>query len=120
MYIGNAFASQYVNIEGLLKIVVIVFLWIFSIIMIYKYAPADTEDIPVISKKERKKRKYFSYAIATIMLITVYFVNLNIISNMIIIGVALQTFSITRVAYKLTNNKYGHEEYWKNKNVVIN
>ena len=44
----------------------------------------------------------------------------NIISNIILIGALLQTISITRIAYKLTNNKYGHEEYWKNKDIVIN
>ena len=47
-------------------------------------------------------------------------INNNIISNIILIGVLLQTITITRVAYKLTNNKYGYEEYWKCENTVIN
>ena len=37
----------------------------------------------------------------------------NTISNILIIGVIIQTITITRVAYKLTNNKYGYEEYLK-------
>ena len=52
------------------------------------------------------------------MMIASIFINNNVVSNIILIGVLLQTISITRIAYKLTNNKYGYEEYWKNKNTV--
>ena len=57
MYTGNAFVSQLFVIPVMWKIVVSVILWVFAIIMIYLYAPADTEDVPVIAKRERKKRK---------------------------------------------------------------
>lgn len=120
MYTGNAFVSQYMQISFIPKTIFSVFLWIFALIMIYKYAPADTEDVPVISKKERKKRKSFSYVIVTITIVTGCLIKNNIISNILLVGTFLQTISITRIAYKLTNNKYGHEEYWKNKEVVIN
>ena len=120
MYTGNAFISQYIHIPLTQKIIFAILLWIFAIIMIYKYAPADTEDVPVISKKERKKRRNISYVIVSIMVISGCLVKDNIISNIILIGALLQTISITRIAYKLTNNKYGHEEYWKNKDIVIN
>lgn len=120
LYIGNAYISQFVNIDIIYKIIISISLWIFSVIMIYKYVPADTEDIPVVSKKERSKRKIFSYIIVTIMLICACVIKYKIISNMLLIGVAIQSFSITRLAYNLTNNKYGYEEYLKEKDVVIN
>ena len=44
----------------------------------------------------------------------------SIISNILLLGVLMQTVTITRVAYKITKNKYGHEEYYKNKSVVAN
>lgn len=117
MYTGNAFISReiYMNINQ--KILFGILLWIFSLIMIYKYAPADTEDVPVISKKERKKRRNISYIIVTIMIVVGIFIKFNIISNILLIGTLLQTLSITRLAYNITNNKYGHEEYFKNKEV---
>ena len=96
------------------------FVWIFAMSMIYLYAPADTEDVPVISKKERKKRKYFSYIIASVMIVLGVIIKESIISNMILLGVLIQTFSITRLAYTITNNKYGYEEYLKNKEVLVN
>jgi len=120
MYTGNAFVSQYIEIPLMQKIIFAILLWVFAIVMIYKYAPADTEDVPVISKKERRKRKIFSYVIVTITIISGCLIKNNIISNILLVGTLLQTVSITRIAYKLTNNRYGHEVYWENKNVVIN
>ena len=78
MYTGNAFVSQYMQIPFIPKIIFSVFLWIFALIMIYKYAPADKEDVPVISKKERKKRKIFSYVIVTITIVTGCLIKNNI------------------------------------------
>ena len=120
MYTGNAFISQFAVISIHYKIILACFIWLFAIIMIYKYAPADTEDVPVISKRERKKRRNISYLIVTIMLITSCLVPNNMISNILLFGALFQTITITRVAYKITRNKYGYEEYWKNKNGVVN
>lgn len=120
MYTGNAFISQLIVVPMKYKIAYGIILWIFAIIMIHLYAPADTENVPVISKKERSKRKVISYIIATIMIVAGILITNNIVSNILLLGVLLQTFSITRIAYILTNNKYGYEEYWKNKNTVAN
>lgn len=113
MYTGNAFLSQQFQMPMIFRIIFAIVLWGFSILMIHLYAPADTEDVPVVSKKERRKRKNISYIIMTTMIITGVIIKNNTISNMLLIGVLLQTISITRFAYKITNNKYGHEEYWK-------
>ena len=120
MYTGNAFVSQMFEIPFAYKICLSVFLWIFAIIMINKYAPADTEDVPVISKKERRKRKICSYVIVTIMLIVACVIENSVISNILLVGVFVQSISITRFAYWVTRNRYGYEVYWKNKNVFDN
>ena len=120
MYTGNAFVSQYLTIPLMYKIIISILLWIFAVIMIRMYAPADTEDVPVISKKERTKRRRVSYVIMTIMLIAGCVVRVNVISNILILGVLLETLAITRFVYKLTRNKYGYEEYLKSKDTVVN
>ena len=38
----------------------------------------------------------------------------NEISSILILGYFVQSITITRVAYKLTNNKYGYEVYNEN------
>lgn len=113
MYTGNAFVSQLFVIPVMWKIVVSVILWVFAIIMIYLYAPADTEDVPVIAKRERKKRKVISYVVVSVMLVCGCVVQNVVISNMLIVGVLLQSCSISRLAYRVTGNRFGYEVYYE-------
>lgn len=111
-YIGNAYVSQLFVIEPyFVKYIVIGLVWLFSMFMIRLYAPADTENVPILRKKDRRNKKNLSYITMTITLLVAVFIKTPVISNIIIIGVFLQTLTITRIAYKLTNNKYGHEVY---------
>lgn len=111
MYCGNAYISQIISVQGLIKYVLILLIAIFGNIMINKYAPADTEWVPILRKKDRKIKRILSHIIFTLELIIAIFIKDNIISNIIILGMLIQTITITRVAYKLTNNKYGYEVY---------
>ena len=113
-YIGNAVISQYlVWGNDMVKYGVVFLIWIFSMIMIKKYAPADTEAVPILRKKERKIKQILSYIIMTITLSLGLVIKNNTISNLLIIGTFLQTITITAFMYKLTKNKYGYLEYIK-------
>ena len=96
---------------GPVKIASIIMIWIFGIIMLTLYAPADTENVPILRKSERKQKQILSYITLTIALIVAGIIKNEIISNIIIIGYFIQTCTITRLAYKITKNKYGHEVY---------
>lgn len=111
MYIGPAYLAQYIEITGIVKIASIIMIWIFGIIMLTLYAPADTENVPILRKSERKQKQILSYITLTIALIVAGIIKNEIISNIIIIGYFIQTCTITRIAYKITKNKYGHEVY---------
>lgn len=110
-YCGTAFVSQYIVFNDIVKYILILLIWIFSMAMIKLYAPADTEEVPILETKVRRKKQLASYIIATISLIAAIFIRDNVISNILIIGTLLQTLSITKVMYRLTNNKYGYEVY---------
>lgn len=110
-YCGTAFVSQYIVLNDIVKFILILLIWIFSMAMIKLYAPADTEEVPILETKVRRKKQLASYIIATISLIAAIFIKDNVISNILIIGTLLQTLFITKVMYKLTNNKYGYEVY---------
>lgn len=110
-YCGTAFVSQYIVLNDIVKYILILLIWIFSMAMIKLYAPADTEEVPILEIKVRRKKQLASYIIATISLIAAIFIRDNVISNILIIGTLLQTLAITKVMYKLTNNKYGYEVY---------
>lgn len=112
-YAGVALLSKYIILQPTVKYGMVIAIFLFGMWMIKLYAPADTENVPVISKAERKKRKIASYLILTITLIIAAFIPFPMISNILIFGTLIQTIFITRIAYKLTNNKYGYEEYEK-------
>ena len=75
------------------------------------YAPADTENVPILAKKDRRKGQILSYITFSIGLIIAGVIHNNIVSNIIIFGYFLQTLMITKLAYRVTNNKYGYEVY---------
>lgn len=110
-YCGTALLAKYIVLNNIAKYILISILAIFGIIMIKLYAPADTEDVPIISKKIRKQKQILSYISLVVGLIIALFIKNNVISNIIIFGYFLQTCMITRIAYRLTNNRYGHEVY---------
>ena len=117
-YIGNAVISQYlVWNSNLIKCITVLLIWAFSMVMIKKYAPADTQDVPILRKKERKIKQILSYIIMTVTLAIGLIIKNNTISNLLIIGTLLQTITITKLMYKLTKNKYGYLEYIKAENI---
>ena len=112
-YYGNVILSRFLVLGNIEKYILVALSFIFGVLMVSVYAPADTENVPIISKKERKNKKILSYIMLTITLIASLLIQNEVYSNILIIGTIIQTLSITRLAYKLTNNKYGHEEYAK-------
>lgn len=114
VYCGNAYISTIWNFPNeITKYITILGIFILGIIMVSIYAPADTENLPILTKKERKTKKILSYIFLIINLLVATFIPNNTISNLIIIGTFIQTLSITRLAYIITKNKYGYEEYLK-------
>ncbi len=110
-YYGTILLSKFLNLDSLEKYILIALSFVFGILMISLYAPADTENLPIISKKERKTKKILSYIILTITLGIAIFLKDSTLSNILIIGTILQSLFISKLAYKITNNKYGHEVY---------
>lgn len=111
-YCGDVMLSKMIVFEPVyIKYIIILFVWIFGIAMCKLYAPADTENVPIISKKERSKKQKLSYIALTISLVIACIIQDSVISNIIIFGMLFQSLIISRLAYKITNNKYGHEVY---------
>lgn len=110
-YYGNVILSKFLVLDNIEKYVLVALSLVFGILMVSMYAPADTKNVPIISKKERKQKKILSYITLILTLVASLIIQNQVYSNILIIGSIFQTLSITRIAYKLTNNKYGHEIY---------
>ena len=80
-------------------------------VMVYLHAPADTENVPILRKSERKQKKILSYIFLSLGILASLIIRNNEISNILLLGNLVQSVSISRFAYKLTNNKYGYEVY---------
>lgn len=111
LYSGSSLLGKYIVLTGNVKIMLAIAIWIFCMIMIKLYAPADTENLPILRKKERKQKQIFSYIIITSEILIAIFIKNTTISGIIIFGDFIQTLTITRIAYRVTHNKYGHEIY---------
>ena len=115
VYCGNAILSTHLSIPENIKVILIISNIIFGIVMITIYAPADTVNVPILRKKDRKIKKVLSYVFLIMNMIIAFFIPNESLSNILIFGSLFQTFSITRLAYRLTNNEYGYETYIKQK-----
>lgn len=111
LYGGPGIIGKYIALQGIHKYFIASVIWTFCMIMIKLYAPADTENVPILRKQERRQKQIFSYIILTIEFVIALIINNSFITSVIIFGDLIQTLTITRLAYKLTKNKYGHEVY---------
>ena len=111
LYSGSALLGKYIILTGSIKYVAMICIWIFCMVMLKLYAPADTENVPILRKKERTQKQILSYLILTVEFIIAIIIGNTTIAGIIIFGDLIQTLTITRIAYKITDNKYGHEVY---------
>ena len=58
-------------------------LMITYVFLIFKYAPADTENVPILSKKERKQKKIASYILLSVAILVACIIPNNEISNIL-------------------------------------
>ena len=114
IYYGNVLISKYIIWTPIYaKYTVIFMIFVFSMIMVSLYAPADTVNLPILTKRERKTKRILSYVFATITLLVAIIIKDNILSNILLLNVLIESICISKVAYKLTKNEYGYENYLK-------
>ena len=112
LYLLPIILSKYILISDKIILYILAgLITIFSIIIIARYAPADTENIPILSKKEIKSKKIKSYIALVILLSIIIFNPYKQFSYMIIYAMFLQNLTVLPISYKLTNNKHGYEVY---------
>ena len=112
IFIGIPIISKYIIWDSeILKYSIFLAIWIYNMAMITLYAPGDTEAVPIINKKQRKNQKILSYIMMNLVFVAGVLIKDNSISNTLILATLVQSFNISRLAYKVFNNKYGHEIY---------
>lgn len=110
-YCGIALLGKYVILGKTAIYILATVIWIFGMIMIRMYAPADTENVPILREADRRRKRILSYITLTIGLIVAMVINIPSISTILIFGNLVQTLSITKPIYRLAKCKYGYEVY---------
>lgn len=110
-YCGVAMLAKHIIIAQNIEYILAFGIWIFGMIMIKLYAPADTENVPILRKSERKQKQILSYITFTAGIIVAVIIKAPIISNILLFGNLVQSVMITRFAYKLAGSRYGYEIY---------
>lgn len=112
LYLLPIILSKYILISDKIILYILAgLITIFSAIIIAKYAPADTENMPILSKREIKSKKIKAYIALVILLSIIIFNPYKQFSYMIIYAMFLQNLTVLPISYKLTNNKHGYEVY---------
>lgn len=108
-FIGGVYVCEYVYFPLIVKAI----MCIICILLISKYAPADTEKRPLINKKKRRKYKILSIFLSAIFAILIVVFNENIISNYLLIGMIEAILMILPISYKLLNLPYDNYKRYK-------
>lgn len=107
LFIGGIYLCDYVIIPLFLKSL----LSVMCILLIARYAPADTEKRPLINRKKRKKFKIISVLSSMIFSILIVIFSDNYVSNYLLLGMIEATLMILPISYKLLSLTY---ENYKN------
>lgn len=111
LFIGGVYVSIYLSsIPLYIKIV----LGLLSIIMIIKYAPADTVKRPLINSKKRKRFKIISIIKSIIYLLLIIYFDKMQLSGFLLVGLVEAIIMIHPLVYKIFNlpyNNYKNYDY---------
>jgi len=104
--IGSALIINRLVISNTVVLIVSLIVFIVGICIIYKYAPADTLQKPIVSlkfKKQLKRNSLMFITIAEIIILYTTYINYLQISLSIIMGLSWQLFTVLPIGYKFFN-----------------
>lgn len=102
LFIGVVYICEYIELSLIIKSIIS----LICILLISKYAPADTEKRPLINKKKRKKYKIMSILSSMIFSILIVIFNEYSISNYLLFGMFEATLMVLPISYKILDLPY--------------
>ena len=110
IFFGTTYLCKFITIPIFIKII----LCIINILLIYKWAPADTEKHPIINKTRRSIYKTLSTLIAIIFSFISILITNQYLSNCLIISVSIECLMISPFIYKLFKLPYDNYKNYLN------
>lgn len=106
LFLGNVYLSLNLSLNTISKSII----FAISFILIFLYAPADTEERPLVSKKLRRNLKIKSILVVIVFYIAILLINSIVYSNLITFAILEESLVITPIAYKLFGKKYNNHK----------
>ena len=108
LYIGSCLVIKYFNFPLQISLL----LWLCGFISFLIFAPADTPKRPLIHKEKRVRAKVLSIIILLTYFLIFNAVESQMIKEVILLGVILESASINPLIYKLFNMQYNNYKYF--------
>lgn len=110
MFVGGSYIGHYLNLNNY----EIALIFTLFNILLYKYAPADTEKHPLISEKLRKKLRKETVSTGILLMIITVIIPSQLIKSLIVLSVGFEVINILPITYKIFNRRYrNYEQYEK-------
>lgn len=108
LIVGSAYLAKYVVYKNAILIYFILFFIDFVLALLF--APADTENRPIMKETQRKRQKIESLITVTVVfLLSTFFIKNSVITNLFMYMITAESLMITPIAYKIFKNKTGEE-----------
>lgn len=109
-FLSPVYFSKYVNISNIWLYFSMFAIFLFSVYVIIRKAPADTEEVPIINKKKRNTLKIMStISLLVIYVLLMFAIKEQNVKEMILFTIFLINVGATKPMYKLLRCKYSYE-----------
>ena len=88
--------------------ILIVFTIMFSLYVIVFFAPADTKNIPIVNKKQRKILKLGAVVVLSVVLVVFTNINDNYLFQIVLITINISNLNTTPLIYKAFRCEYSN------------
>lgn len=108
MFVGTPLLGSYINLSKL----AVIGLGLLFAALLYRYAPADTDKFPLIGADRRRKLRNSSVVTSLILTLIAILMPSSTVTNLLMLGVALQIITILPITYKLLKRSVrNYEKY---------
>ncbi|WP_245237557.1 accessory gene regulator B family protein [Paenibacillus ihuae] len=90
---------------------------LFSTLLLYRYAPADTDKFPLLGKERREKLRKTTTKSRLLIVLTALLIPSPTIKALLLMGILLQVLMILPITYKLLKRSYNNYENYDAENV---
>ena len=103
--------GKFVNVSSVFIYIAAAIIYLYSLFVIYKHAPSDTEEVPILNKEKRKKYKIRALILLNLIYVAgILLVKYNSgIAKIIFSSIFLINFFTSNFMYKILRCKHSYE-----------